>query len=489
MKIQAQIAMVLNLDKCIGCHTCSVSCKNIWTSRRGVEYAWFNNVETKPGPGYPIAWERQEKYKGGWAVKNNKLQLRQGNTLGILAGLFANPNMPGMSDYYEPFTFDFSRLTGPGRFRTPPSARPHSLVTGELMEKIDYGPNWEDNLGGAFAERKKDPNLDGLDTTGYEAFEKSFMFYVPRLCEHCLNPACAASCPSGAIYKRKEDGIVLINQDKCRGWRACVSGCPYKKIYFNWDRKKSEKCTFCFPLIESGRATACSESCVGRIRYLGVLLYDADRMDEYAATKNDTDLYQKQLDLILDPNDPAVAGRAREQGISPAFIEAARQSPVYKMMVRWKIAFPLHPEYRTLPMVWYVPPLSPVRQAGAAGGDFFGTVDDMRIPVAYVARLMAAGDESVIRPALGRLLAMRRHMRARTVDKVESPPVPPELGLAGADYEEMYRYLALADYRDRFVIPTAPARAEDADLAGLRAGLGFDGPEGGKERRNLFGGM
>ena len=56
MKIRAQIAMVLNLDKCIGCHTCSVTCKNVWTNREGMEYAWFNNVETKPGIGYPKDW-------------------------------------------------------------------------------------------------------------------------------------------------------------------------------------------------------------------------------------------------------------------------------------------------------------------------------------------------------------------------------------------------------------------------------------------------
>src|SRR5690554_8206109 len=73
------------------------------------------------------------------------------------------------------------------------------------------------------------------------------MMYLPRLCEHCLNPACVASCPSGAIYKREEDGIVLIDQDKCRGWRMCISGCPYKKIYYNWKSGKSEKCIFCFP--------------------------------------------------------------------------------------------------------------------------------------------------------------------------------------------------------------------------------------------------
>lgn len=53
MKIRSQVGMVLNLDKCIGCHTCSVTCKNVWTSREGMEYAWFNNVESKPGVGFP----------------------------------------------------------------------------------------------------------------------------------------------------------------------------------------------------------------------------------------------------------------------------------------------------------------------------------------------------------------------------------------------------------------------------------------------------
>ena len=71
MKIRAQIAMVLNLDKCIGCHTCSVTCKNVWTNREGMEYAWFNNVETKPGIGYPKDWENQERWNGGWRRRRN----------------------------------------------------------------------------------------------------------------------------------------------------------------------------------------------------------------------------------------------------------------------------------------------------------------------------------------------------------------------------------------------------------------------------------
>ena len=99
MKIRSQVGMVLNLDKCIGCHTCSVTCKNVWTSREGVEYAWFNNVETKPGQGFPTDWENQEKYKGGWIRKiNGKLQPRMGNRAMLLGKIFANPHLPGIDD-------------------------------------------------------------------------------------------------------------------------------------------------------------------------------------------------------------------------------------------------------------------------------------------------------------------------------------------------------------------------------------------------------
>jgi nitrate reductase beta subunit len=69
MKIQAQIAMVLNLDKCIGCHTCSVTCKNVWTTRKGMEYAWFNNVETKPGLGYPTDFSINRSFVRVWEIR------------------------------------------------------------------------------------------------------------------------------------------------------------------------------------------------------------------------------------------------------------------------------------------------------------------------------------------------------------------------------------------------------------------------------------
>ena len=210
---------------------------------------------------------------------------------------------------------------------------------------------------------------------------------------------------------------MLIDQDKCRGWRMCVSGCPYKKIYYNWKSGKAEKCIFCYPRIEAGQPTVCSETCVGRIRYLGVLLYDADRIQEAASVEHDKDLYQAQLDIFLDPNDPKVIAQARLDGIPDNWMDAARNSPVYKMAVEWKVALPLHPEYRTLPMVWYVPPLSPITAAANAG--HVGTngeipdVNQLRIPVKYLANLLTAGDTAPVVRALERMLAMRAYQRSQ----------------------------------------------------------------------------
>ena len=104
----------------------------------------------------------------------------------------------------------------------------------------------------------------------------------------------------------------------------------------------NEKCIFCYPRIEAGQPTVCSETCVGRIRYLGVLLYDADRIAKAASTEQEIDLYRSQLDIFLDPNDPAVIAQARADGIPDAWLEAARHSPVYKMAVEWQVALPLH---------------------------------------------------------------------------------------------------------------------------------------------------
>jgi len=498
MRVRAQIGMVLNLDKCIGCHTCSVTCKNVWTSREGVEYAWFNNVETKPGIGFPNEWENQDRWNGGWVRRaDGKIEPKAGGRRKILSNIFANPDLPEIDDYYEPFDFDYAHLQNAPKTEAMPTARPRSAITGQRMEKIAGGPNWEEILGTEFESRARDVNFEAVQKDIYGQFENTFMMYLPRLCEHCLNPSCVASCPSGAIYKREEDGIVLIDQDQCRGWRMCVSGCPYKKIYYNWQTGKSEKCIFCYPRIEAGEPTVCSETCVGRIRYLGVLLYDADRIEQSASVAAEQDLYQAQLDIFLDPHDATVQAAARAAGIPEAWLEAARESPVYKLAMDWKLAFPLHPEFRTLPMVWYVPPLSPIQSAADSGelgqNGEIPDVHALRIPLRYLANLLTAGDEAPVALALERMLAMRAFYRRQRLDGVTDKALLDSVGLTEAEVEAMYRYLAIANYEDRFVIPTSHREyaSDTFDAYGERGGCGFSFGNGcaeGPGKPNLFGG-
>jgi nitrate reductase beta subunit len=467
MRVMAQMAMVMNLDKCIGCHTCSVTCKQAWTNRTGVEYVWFNNVETRPGQGYPRRYEDQEAWRGGWTLnRRGRLTLKGGGRLRKLLTIFSNPKLPSIEDYYEPWTYDYETLTNAPLQEHTPVARPKSLISGQDM-KISWSANWDDNLGGSPDHGDKDVLLKGIaDKVKFE-FEQTFMFYLPRICEHCLNPSCAASCPSGAIYKRAEDGIVLVDQDRCRGWRMCVSGCPYKKVYFNHRTGKAEKCTFCFPRIEVGIPTVCSETCVGRLRYIGLMLYDADRVLEAASTTDDHDLYEAQRRVFLDPKDPQVVAEAERAGIPRDWVEAAQRSPVYALINTFKVALPLHPEYRTMPMVWYIPPLSPVvdvvRDTGYDAedrGNLFAAIEALRIPVDYLAQLFTAGDPAPVDAVLRRLAAMRSYMRDITMGRDADETIPAAVGMTGDQTYAMYRLLALAKYDERYVIP--PAHAEQA---------------------------
>ncbi|WP_288816939.1 nitrate reductase subunit beta, partial [uncultured Varibaculum sp.] len=463
MKVMSQVVMVMNLDKCIGCHTCSVTCKQAWTNRTGTEYMWFNNVETRPGLGYPRTWEDQEKWKGGWRrTASGKLVPRSGGKLAQLAKIFANPNMPEINDYYEPWTYDYDKLlSAPAGSKALPVAQARSQMSGKPLKNIEWGPNWDDNLAGSTETMQDDPTLKKMNQQVKADLENSFMFYLPRICNHCLNPTCVSACPSGAMYKRTEDGIVLVDQDACRGWRMCVSGCPYKKVYFNHKSGKAEKCTLCYPRIEAGDPTVCSETCVGRLRYLGVILYDADRVSQAAAVKEETDLYQAQRDVMLDPSDPEVIAAARQSGIPQSFIEAAQKSPVYKLIVEYSLALPLHPEFRTLPMVWYIPPLSPVVEAVTASGAdgenhkvLLTALATMRIPLEYLADLFAAGDPRPVELSLRRLAAMRSYMRDINLGDQPNPEIPAAVGMSEEQVKAMYRLLSIAKYKDRYVIPT-----------------------------------
>ena len=257
-----QLAMVMDLNKCIGCHTCTVACKTQWTNRNGREYMYWNNVETRPGTGYPRNFEQM----GGGFDSNGTLKI------GV---------QPKAEDYGVPWEYNYEEALMTGK---DPWLRPNVKPT--------WGANWDEDEG------------EG-------EFPNSHYFYLPRICNHCSNPACLAACSRNAIYKRQEDGIVLIDQERCRGYRYGVTACPYKKIYFNEKLSKSEKCIFCYPRIEKGLPMACAKQCVGRIRFVGY------RDDE--------------------------------------------DGPIYKLVDKFKVALPLHAEWGTEPNVFYIPPVSPPR--------------------------------------------------------------------------------------------------------------------------------
>lgn len=290
-----QLAMVMDLNKCIGCQTCTSACKTQWTNRNGRDYMYWNNVETHPGSGYPRKWQESG---GGFDAEG---RLRPGR-------------IPDLAhDYGIPFELNYEQALNlqdtAADTEAPHLALPHLAP----LTPPTFGPNWDEDVGAG-------------------DYPNSFFFYLPRICNHCSNPACLAACPRGAIYKRDEDGIVLVDQERCRGYQHCVAACPYKKAYFNPLFKRSEKCILCFPRIEQGLPPACARQCAGRIRFVSYL-------DDEAG-------------------------------------------PVYKLVKRWQVALPLHPEFGTQPNVYYVPPLSP------AGYDAEGRpTGERRIPDATLVEL------------------------------------------------------------------------------------------------------
>lgn len=258
-----QIAWVFDTNKCIACQTCTIACKTTWTSGVGQEYMFWNNVETKPFGFYPLAWD----------VK----------TLSLL----------GEQNWNN------GKYTGSTIYNAP-----------EGEEVIGYTPEDRDwshpNIG-------EDEVKETLSEKAYFNIpHETWMFYLARICNHCTYPACLAACPRKAIYKRKEDGIVLIDQQRCRGYKKCVRACPYKKPMFNPKTGRSEKCIGCYPAIEKGIKTRCVESCIGKIRLLG---------------------------WINTPD------------------HAKEDNPVDYLVHIKKVALPLYPQFGTEPNVYYIPPI------------------------------------------------------------------------------------------------------------------------------------
>jgi nitrate reductase beta subunit len=216
------------------------------------------------------------------------------------------------------------------------------------------------------------------------------------------------------------------------------------------------------------------------------MLYDADQVGKAAAVKDEHALYEAQKSVFLDPNDPQVVAAARAADIPDDWITAAQRSPIWDLIMTYEVALPLHPEYRTMPMVWYIPPLSPVvdilRDTGHDGenlGNLFGAVDSLRIPVDYLAGLFTAGDPAPVTGVLQRLAAMRAYQRLVNLGEERDESIAAAVGMTGQQMDDMYRLLAVAKYEERYVIPAA--HAEDAhrlEQLGTECSLDYDGGPG-----------
>ncbi|MCZ7658361.1 MAG: dehydrogenase [Xanthobacteraceae bacterium] len=299
---RAQFAFVFNINRCIACQTCTMACKSTWTFSKGQEYMWWNNVETKPYGGYPQSWDvktlglldeahRKADRSAGW----NAGQRGTGRAYGVYEGMTI---------------FEAARSL---------ERRDQVALGYEPSEEEWRFPNfYEDAATGS----ENVPDKLNMKPASLPAHDTWF-FYLQRLCNHCTYPACLSACPRGAIYKRPEDGIVLIDQSRCRGYRKCVGQCPYKKPMFRATTRVSEKCIACYPRVEGKDSlsegepmeTRCMAACVGKIRLQGLV-----RIGENGQWAED------------------------------------RYNPLYYLVKVEKVALPLYPQFGTEPNGYYIPP-------------------------------------------------------------------------------------------------------------------------------------
>ena len=333
-----QLAWVYDLNKCTGCQTCSVACKILWNDKEaGTDHQWWMTVNTQPGRGTPKDWETM----GGGYGPNGKLQLGQ---------------KPTDEEFGGGWDYNSNEVLRGGRGR--------EVHLQKTAGSKSWGMNWDEDEGGG-------------------EFPNAYFFYLPRMCNHCTKPACLEACPNDAMFKRPEDGLVLRDEDACKGAQQCAQACPYKKIYFNSARGVSQHCIGCFPRIEQGVAPACVRQCPGRAAFTG----------------------------FLD-----------DEG-----------SVVHKLVQKWKVALPLHPEMGTDPNVFYVPPLSPapLREDGSfdEGGD--------RIPMEYLESLFGGAVHGALDVLRTELDKKRRGQGSEVMDALILYRWSDALGHMGRDPAEI----------------------------------------------------
>ena len=373
-----QFAFVININRCLGCQTCTMACKSTWTFAKGQEHMWWTNVETKPYGGYPQHWD--VKILDMLEQANPGAQHWSGSPNG-------DPKKP------------YGTFLGKGVFEVPEFV----ARNGQPNQVLGYLPPDEEwrfpNIYEDVPQKGQSKPMDfgqGEQLTGGRK-HKAWFFYLARLCNHCSYPACLAACPRNAIYKRPEDGIVLIDQKECRGYRKCVEACPYKKALYRGTTRTSEKCIACYPRVEGidpetkgmPMETRCMAACIGQVRMQGLVKVDKDN----------------------------------------TWIED-RHNPLYYLVHVAKVALPLYPQFGTEPNGYYIPP--------------------RWVPLSYLEQMFGPGVEQAIeryrapdRELLAVLQLVRRSNQIIARYKIEHGPKVYETQVNGQKFE-MYNDTVIA---------------------------------------------
>jgi Fe-S-cluster-containing dehydrogenase component len=108
-------------------------------------------------------------------------------------------------------------------------------------------------------------------------------FFVPKMCNHCVDSPCTQVCPVGATFD-SPDGVVLVDSSYCLGCRYCIQACPYGCRFLHPTKHTAEKCSLCYHRITKGLTTACCENCPTGARQLADLKNPADPIHEFLKT-------------------------------------------------------------------------------------------------------------------------------------------------------------------------------------------------------------
>ncbi len=279
-----QWAGVFDINKCIACQTCTLSCKTTWTHDEGQEHMFWNNVETKPYGSHPVGWDKEML---------DRLGVQEWGSDGVYDG----------ETIFEAKDVDWDEVR-------PTDPRQEGGGAAGIEGYMPSDEEWAyPNLG------EDEPYGEEMDDARHidEEVHPMWFFYLPRICNHCTFAGCTGSCPVPAIYKRGEDGVVLIDEQSCEAELQCVEACPYMKSVFNQQKGVSQKCVGCYPKTEQDLVPQCFETCLGKIRLHG---------------------------YVSQPE------------------QADPSNPVDFLVHEAEVALPLYPQFGLEPNVYYVPPIN-----------------------------------------------------------------------------------------------------------------------------------